>query len=254
MSTYKQLESVLKSLRLSETSENLPELLKKAEKQSLSYTQFLLEVMTYEQKKRAEKLIERRLKWATFPVYKTLPEFSLDEQPSLTKRQFNKLNDLGWLDQLYNLILLGPTGVGKTHLAIGLGIKAVHEGYKVTFISMGELIHALKTEEITRKSQIRLKRLRDSNLIIIDDLMFMAMDQREANLFFHLINELYNQSSIILTSNKGPSEWGELLCDPAITAAILDRIIHRSEVIQLGGDSYRLKHRQSIFNDKTVQN
>lgn len=190
--------------------------------------------MTYEQKKRAEKLIERRLKWATFPVYKRLPEFSLDEQPSLTKRQFNKLNDLGWLDQLYNLILLGPTGVGKTHLAIGLGIKAVHEGYKVTFISMGELIHALKTEEITRKSQIRLKRLRDSNLIIIDDLMFMAMDQREANLFFHLINELYNQSSIILTSNKGPSEWGELLGDPAITAAILDRIIHRSEVIQLG--------------------
>lgn len=254
MGTFKQLEGVLRSLRLSETSEYLPELIKKAEKQSLSYTQFLLEVMTYEQKRRAEKLIERRLKWATFPVYKTLPEFSLDEQPSLTKKQFNKLNDLVWLDQLYNLILLGPTGVGKTHLAIGLGIKAIHEGYKVTFISMGELIHVLKTEEITRKSQIRLKRLRDSNLIIIDDLMFMAMDQREANLFFHLINELYNQSSIILTSNKGPSEWGELLGDPAITAAILDRIIHRSEVIQLEGDSYRLKHRRSIFNDKTVQN
>lgn len=81
----------------------------------------------------------------------------------------------------------------------------------------------------------------------------MAMDQREANLFFHLINELYNQSSIILTSNKGPSEWCELLGDPAIIAAILDRIIHRAEVIQLGGDSYRLKHRKSIFNEKTVQ-
>lgn len=119
---------------------------------------------------------------------------------------------------------------------------------------MGELIHVLKIEEITHKSQIRMKRSRDSNLIIIDDLKFMAMDQREANLFFHLINELYNQSSIILTSNKGPGEWGELLGDPAITAAILDRIIHRAEVIQLGGDSYRLKHRSSIFNDKTVQN
>lgn len=249
MSTYKQLEETLKRLRLSETAEYLPELLKKAEKQSLSYSQFLLEVMTYEQRRREEKLIERRMKWATFPTYNTLNEFSLERQPSLTKKQFNQLVDLAWLDQLYNLILLGPTGVGKTHLSIGLGIKAIQEGYKVTFISMGELIHVLKTEEITRKSQIRLKRLRDSNLIIIDDLMFMAMDQREANLFFHLINELYNQASIILTSNKGPSEWGELLGDPAITAAILDRIIHRAEVIQLGGDSQRLKNRRTIFDN-----
>lgn len=254
MSTYKELETILRALRFAETSEHLPELIKKAENQTLSYTQFLLDVMSYEQKRREEKLIEKRLKWATFPVYKTLDEFSLHEQPSLKKIQFNQLTDLAWLDQLYNLILLGPTGVGKTHLAIGLGIKAIHEGYKVTFISMGELIHVLKTEEITRKSQVRLKRLRNSNLVIIDDLMFMAMDQREANLFFHLINELYNQSSIVLTSNKGPSDWGELLGDPAITAAILDRIIHRAEVIQLGGDSYRLKHRSSIFDDKTVQN
>src|SRR5690625_7329513 len=91
--------------------------------------------MSYEQRRRGEKLIERRMKWATFPVYKTLNEFSLNEQPSLTKKQFNTLADLAWLDRLYNLILLGPTGVGKTHLSIGLGIKAIHEGYKVTFIS-----------------------------------------------------------------------------------------------------------------------
>jgi DNA replication protein DnaC len=129
------------------------------------------------------------------------------------------------MEQLYNLILLGPTGVGKTFLAIGLGIEAIHQGYKVSFISMGGLIHALKTEDITRKSKVRLKNIRDSNLVIIDDLMFMAMDKSEANLFFHLINDLYNNASIILTSNKGPSEWGELLGDPVITAAILDRVL-----------------------------
>lgn len=203
---------------------------------------------------REEKLIERRMKWASFPFHKTLQDFNLEEQPSLSKRQFNQLIELNWIEQLYNLILLGPPGTGKTHLAVALGIQAIMQGYKTMFISMGDLIHALKTEEFTRKSQIRLKRLRDSNLVIIDDLMFMAMDQREANLFFHLINDLYNSASIILTSNKGPSDWGELLGDPAITTAVLDRIVHRAEVIQLSGDSYRMKNRTSIFEEESVQN
>lgn len=238
----------MKAVRLVESSDALPQLIKKAETQELSYSQFLLSVMTYEQQRRSEKVIEKRLKWASFPIYKTLEEFSLQEQPTLKKQSFNQLTDLAWLDQLYNLILLGPTGVGKTHLAIGIGIKAIQEGYKVAFISMGELIQVLKAEEMTRKSRLRLKRIREANLVILDDLMFMAIDRREANLLFHLINELYNQSSILLTSNKGPGEWGELLGDPALTAAILDRLIHRSEVIQLGGDSYRMKYRSTIFH------
>ena len=248
MSIYTELQSKMKAVRLVESSDALPQLIKKVETQELSYSQFLLSVMTYEQQRRSEKVIEKRLKWASFPIYKTLEEFSLQEQPTLKKQSFNQLTDLAWLDQLYNLILLGPTGVGKTHLAIGIGIKAIQEGYKVAFISMGELIQVLKTEEMTRKSKLRLKRIREANLVILDDLMFMAIDRREANLLFHLINELYNQSSILLTSNKGPGEWGELLGDPALTAAILDRLIHRSEVIQLGGDSYRMKYRSTIFH------
>ena len=248
MSIHPELQSKMKAVRLVESSDALPQLIKKAETQELSYSQFLLSVMTYEQQRRSEKEIEKRLKWASFPIYKTLEEFSLQEQPTLKKQSFNQLTDLAWLDQLYNLILLGPTGVGKTHLAIGIGIKAIQEGYKVAFISMGELIQVLKTEEMTRKSRIRLKRIREANLVILDDLMFMAIDRREANLLFHLINELYNQSSILLTSNKGPGDWGELLGDPALTAAILDRLIHRSEVIQLGGDSYRMKYRSTIFH------
>ena len=248
MSIYTELQSKMKAVRLVESSDALPQLIKKAETQELSYSQFLLSVMTYEQQRRSEKVIEKRLKWASFPIYKTLEEFSLQEQPTLKKQSFNQLTDLAWLDQLYNLILLGPTGVGKTYLAIGIGIKAIQEGYKVAFISMGELIQVLKTEEMTRKSRIRLKRIREANLVILDDLMFMAIDRREANLLFHLINELYNQSSILLTSNKGPGDWGELLGDPALTAAILDRLIHRSEVIQLGGDSYRMKYRSTIFH------
>jgi len=233
---------------MSESANYLPALLKEAEKGDMTYLSFLNSILSYELKRREEKLLERRLKWAAFPTHKTLDEFNLDEQQSLSQKQLNQLRELVWIDQLYNIILLGPPGVGKTHLAIGLGLEAIHQGYKVMFVSMGDLIHTLKTEEITRRSQTKMTRIRKADLIIIDDLMFMAMDQHEANLFFHLINYLYNQTSIILTSNKAPKEWGELLGDPAITTAILDRIVHRAEIIHLNGDSYRMKHRTSIFN------
>ncbi|WP_299092393.1 IS21-like element helper ATPase IstB [uncultured Metabacillus sp.] len=248
------IQQQLKSLNFAETAKIVPDLIQKAELDDWTYHQFLRELLGYEQKRREEKQVEKRLKWAAFPFHKTLNEFDIEEQQSLSRRQFKQLGELSWLDQMFNLILLGPPGVGKTHLAVGLGLEAIYKGYKVSFISMGELVHTLKTEEITRKSQNRLKRIRGSNLIIIDDLMFMAMDQREANLFFHLINDLYNNASIILTSNKGPSDWGELIGDPAITTAILDRIVHRSEILYLNGDSYRMKHRSSIFEEETVQN
>lgn len=254
MNQLKKVQALLKSLNLGEASEYLPELLVKAEKNDDTYASFLTDILIYEQKRREEKKIERHLKWATFPYHKTLEQYHLDEQESLSKKHFNQLTELLWIEQLYNLILLGPPGVGKTHLAIGLGIKAINQGYKVIFTTMGDLIHVLKTEEITRKSQSRMKRIRTADLVIIDDLMFMAMNQLEANLFFHLINDLYNNASIILTSNKAPKEWGELLGDPAITTAILDRIMHRVEIIHLNEDSYRMKHRTSIFKKESVTN
>lgn len=248
MSQIQQLQDIMKTLRLVETAKHLPTLIRDAEQKDLSFTQFLLDVTTYEQSRREEKQLNNRLKWATFPFSKTLEEFNLKEQKSLSSKQLNRLKDLTWIEQLYNLILLGPPGVGKTHLAVGLGIEAINQGYKAIFTSMGELIHNLKTEEITRKSKARMKRIREADLVIIDDLMFMAMDQQEANMFFHLINDLYNQASIILTSNKAPKEWGELLGDQAITTAILDRV----EIIHLNEDSYRMKHRSTIFGQQSV--
>jgi DNA replication protein DnaC len=241
---------MLKKVNLHNAAGQIEEILITPLNQSISYEKFLEELLLCEIKGREEKRFERRLRHASFPEYKTLEQFDLNEQPSLSKRQFNQLKELSWIEQGYNLILLGPTGVGKTMLSIGLGIHAINNGYKVHFTTMNDLVYILKTQEIIRTSKARYKRIVESDLVIIDDLMFMAMEKHEANLFFQLVNKLYGQSSIIITSNKGPEEWGELLGDPAITTAILDRIVHKCEVITLDGDSYRLKHSKTIFDKK----
>jgi DNA replication protein DnaC len=240
---------MLKTLNLYHTAEVLNEILEKAREQSFTCERFLEEALREELKGREERKLGKRLKQAFFPEYKTLVQFNLSEQQSLGERQLNQLKELSWLEQGYNIVFLGPPGVGKTHLSIGIGIEAISNGYKVRFTSMADLVHMLKTQEISSVARNKVKRIIDSDLLIIDDLMFMAMEKQEANLFFQLINKLYGQTSIIITSNKGPEDWGELLGDAAITTAILDRIIHKCEIINFyNDDSYRIKHRQSIFN------
>lgn len=206
MKQIKYLQDSLVSLRLVETSKKLPSLLEEAEKEQLSYIAFLNNVVEYERRIRDERNMEKRLKLAAFPCITPLGEFNLNKQESLSLKQFNQLKELAWVEKLFNLILLGPPGVGKTHMAVGLGLKAIKRGYKVSFISMGDLVHTLKTMDITRKSQTKIKRMKESHLVIIDDLMYAAMYPRDANLFFQLVNDLYNNSTIILTSNRFPNE------------------------------------------------
>lgn len=240
--------SMLKTVNMYHAAEALNEMIGKSIEKALTCEKFLEEILIKEIQGREKRKFEKRLKQACFPEYKTLEQFNLEEQASISQRQFNQLKELSWLEQGFNIIFLGPPGVGKSHISVGIGVEAINNGYKVRFTSMADLIHILKTQEISSTSRNNIKRIFESDLLIIDDLMFMAMEKNEANLFFQLVNKLYGQTSIIITSNKGPEDWGELLGDPAITTAILDRLVHKCEIINIyENESYRVKHRKKIF-------
>jgi len=145
--------------------------------------------------------------------------------------------------------MMCPTGVGKAHLSIALGIHTVENGYQLSSVSMAKLIYILKTREFINKSKIRYKRITQSDLIIIDDVMYMTYEAVESNLFFEFIYELYGKAAFILTSNKGTEEWGKFIGDPTLTTAILDRLLHRSEILNFDNEaeSIRMKYRKTLF-------
>lgn len=233
---------------MTETANALPHLLREAEQHSWTYQELLVALCSHEEKLREEKTTQKHLKWAQFPFEKSLEDFNTLDESALSDRQINQLKEFDWLKQAFNLIFLGPPGVGKTHIAIGLGLAAIHKGKQVSFVSMAELVSLLKTESYVRRSELRLRRIRKADLVIIDDMMFMAMETNEANLFFQLVSDLYEKSSIILTSNKGPDNWSKMLGDQGIATAILDRLLHRCEVIHMDGESHRMKNRETIFD------
>lgn len=247
MNNLEATKELLKELKMTHTIDNLDRLLESALKEELTCLEFLRRVLATEVNFRQNRTRDTRMRHAQFPYEATLDEFDFEFQRSVSKRQIQQLQDFQWIDKAYNILFLGPPGVGKTHLATALGIQAAEEGYRVTFITMEELIRTLKTEDIVAKSRHRLRRLRRSNLVIIDEIGFLPISRQEANMFFHLVSQLYENTSIIITSNKGFDEWPEFMGDPVITTAVLDRLVHRSELFNMKGESYRLKNRRTII-------
>lgn len=214
---------------------------------NLSNEEYLLELLRAEAKKRDERSAAERLKQARFPAFKSFDDFDTDFQKGISAKQIQTLAKLEWLEELFNLILIGPPGTGKTHIALAIGNKAAKEGYRVSFSSMDTLVHILKTREISNKSAVRLGWIKKCDLLIIDELGYLPVTRAEANFFFSLISELYEKTSIIITSNKGFDGWAELLGDAVLATALLDRLTHRCQILNFSDESFRLANRKQIF-------
>ena len=203
---------------------------------------FLLE----EQRLRVEKQNRNRRRKANLPVEKTLASFDFGFQRSVSKEQMLRLSDMTWLEQAFNICFLGPPGVGKPHLAISLAVRGLDLGYSVVFETLSDLMKILKTAEISGASKKRIKYMRKAALIVVDEVGFMPLSPGVANLFFGFVSSMSEPTSLIITSNKGFDEWAQFLGDATITTAILDRLIHHCEIINMTGNSYRLEHHESI--------
>jgi len=241
MKMYNQTVNILKELKLNGMVNKLDEVINDAEADKISYLTFINNLINVEILERADRRYRRNLTGAHFPILKTIKEFDFGHPKGISKSKINQLLDYRWIDNHKNILFFGPPGLGKTHLGISLGLEAVKTGYTVCFERITNLIKLLKTAEIQRSSVFRLNRIMKSDLIIIDEVGYTPIERKEANLFFNLISELYEKTSIVLTSNKSIDDWSEMMGDQIMTTALLDRLLHHAEVFNLKGESYRLK-------------
>lgn len=247
MTKTEQIKSYCAKLRLSALSTNFDHLVAEAEKNQLSYLDLVKNLMESEVNHRKQKELERRKKMARLPLQYNLELYDHSYENGLSKKQLNQLRELKWMEQNFNIILMGPSGTGKTYIAAGLCFDAIDKGYLAYFKTMEDLIKMLKMKDITRTAAAEYNRIIKAHLLVIDDIMMFPVSKDDAVALFNLINELHQRTSLIITTNKAPIQWAEVLQDTVLTTALLDRILYRCEIIKLEGNSYRMKNRKTIF-------
>jgi len=239
-----ELTALLKKLKMEHLEAQLDALCEQAAQQEVDYKTFLSRALQAEWQGRYQKGVEARLRQARFPWLKTLAQFDFDFQPSLDRRQVRELAGLAFVERAHNVVILGPPGVGKTHLAIALGIKAVEAGYSVLFLTLEALMSRLNKAGHENRLERALKQLTYPRLLIIDELGYLPLNRLEASLFFRLVARRYERASLIVTSNKRFLDWGEVFNDPVLATAVLDRLLHHATTLNIKGESYRLREKR----------
>ena len=246
LTTPMQMERLgehLLKLRLQKSAERLEALLQRAAAEDLPYADFLEAVLGEEVAAKTAKNISMRTAMARFPFVKPLETFDFAYQPSIDKRQVMTLANCHYIEHGDNVIVLGPPGVGKTHLAVSLGMKAIEAGYRVLFTSAAHLIAALTKALAEGRLDEKLKFYMTPRLLIIDEIGYLPIDRTGANLFFQLISRRYERGPMILTSNQSFGAWGDVFGDRVIATAILDRLLHHAVTLIIRGNSYRLREK-----------
>lgn len=239
-----RLSALLESFTLKHSSKQLADLLEKADHEEASHRVFLLELLETEVQGRNERRRKRNYAAAHFPPnQRPMEEFNTLELASgMTDSQLKHLKELTCLDNRGNIVIAGPPGLGKTMIAVGLGLVAINSGYTVCFERMVNLIKILDQAETERSAGFRLKNIKKAQMVIIDEIGYTPISRSQANKFFTLISDTYETSSLVFTTNKEITDWAEMMGDPVLTTALLDRILHRAKCFSLKGESYRLKH------------
>lgn len=243
MSSLVDVAAQYRSLRLSHISESLEQLVAAAEANELTYLQFAEQLVNHEIQRRDTKRIAQNMRRAGFQIYKTLSEFDYRVQTTITKREVNALLDFTFIEQRQNLVFIGPPGVGKTHLATGIAVKAIEAGYRVLFVTALELVEMLEIAEIRGELKKKITLLAKNDVLVIDELGYLPMSKQGMYNLFQLVNAMYEHRSLIITTNKDFTSWHEFFFDDNVAVPIVDRIIHHSKIFMLGGDSYRLKQK-----------
>jgi DNA replication protein DnaC len=239
-----RIQENLKLLKLNRTGQHLEILLQEASKNEVSYSDFLDKLLEEEISLKHEKHMSLSTALAKFPYIKTLESFDFSFQPSIDPKVIRELAICSFVDRAENLVLLGPPGTGKSHLSVALGLKAIQKKYRTLFTPATALIASLNKAYAENRLEERLKFYCVPKLLIIDEIGYVPVDVHGAHLLFQLISRRYERGSIILTSNRGFGQWGEIFGDTIIATAILDRLLHHSTVINIKGESYRLKEKQ----------
>ena len=240
----------LVALKMKNTLLIIDNYLERAVKDDLNIVEVLDHIFAEESNYKKKRAYETQLMTSGFPLKKGLDDFDFDFQPSIDKRQIDELATMRFLENNENIVFLGPPGVGKTHLATALGMVAASHRRSTYYINCHQLIEQLKAAHFTNRLPDKLKILAKYKLLIIDEIGYLPMDIQGANLFFQLIARRYEKVSTIFTSNKTFSQWNEIFADMTIAAAILDRILHHCTVINIKGESYRLKERKEHIKQK----